>query len=394
MLRLGRSWRRIGALLALVVVGLLTKRTLLPYVALFAGAGLVWLIGAIWRKGWGARGVALAVVLIAGAGLGGWSVRQLNQQAAWGWYLWGGHQQVVRVAAADGPALMIPAGQIAAYQVPAAAGERAKQSLLHFGARISSSDGGRGRLVVLNDQKRHEIRFIADKRADSVDTSATIYPETRGVVLAIQADKGTLQIDQIWATSGTTPIIFPDALAIPGIRAGSPLLTVVQYLRLPELLWTLAIGPHVGALPAGWWALFFASFWGHFGWLSVPFVLDSAWAWALGLFCVLGLLGLPRALMQADRITRLQLLSFVGLALVAVILPLLNALAMPASLSIQQGRYLFPILVPFALLVARGQSALLPARAQKFWLAVWLIFLAIVALGALVRVYGYYHTIG
>jgi hypothetical protein len=43
-----------------------------------------------------------------------------------------------------------------------------------------------------------------------------------------------------------------------------------------------------------WLNLFFASFWGHFGWMDVPFVLGSWWQPLLALLCLAGLAGTLR----------------------------------------------------------------------------------------------------
>jgi hypothetical protein len=76
--------------------------------------------------------------------------------------------------------------------------------------------------------------------------------------------------------------------------------------------------------------------------------------------------------------------------LVGAILPLLNAYTQTHDQALQQGRYLFPALVPLALLLLLGWHALLPARwragALVLWLAWWLAFSA-AALELIVRFY-------
>ncbi len=158
----------------------------------------------------------------------------------------------------------------------------------------------------------------------------------------------------------------------------------------------LSSGHIADPLPYGgdWLNLFFASFWGHFGWMDVPFVLGSLWMPLLTLVCLAGGLGLLRWLLWRR-----------GHALAAPpglvadcagagrqsLLPVVNAYTLPMREALQQGRYLFPALVPIAILVALGQSALVPARWQRGWLWLWLGFWLALSLAALLRLWAYYQ---
>lgn len=395
MVSRGATLRRVALVLGLLALGLLTKRTIAPYAALVALSGLFWAARAARRLGrtWQLAGAgALLVALIGGAG---WGATQLDWDAAWGWYRWGGHTPVARVASpsGEGAALLVESGEMAAYQLPAVAGDRARRETLRFGARVWSPEPTIGRLVVFNDDRRHEIRFLASPKATDVETWASIYGDTHGVVLALQTDRGTLYADNIWADGGGVQILSRRALALPGVREGSALLLAVRYLRLPEIAWALTSGQLGRALPDHWLSFFFSSFWGYFGWMHVPFVIGTPWEWALGVFCALGLVGLPLALWRlGPGAARQQLSGLVGAALVAVLLPVLNAYAMPTSQALQQGRYLFPLIAPFALLLAVGQSALVPVRWHRLWLGAWLGFLGLVAGSALAHLVGHYRV--
>jgi hypothetical protein len=395
MVARGATPRRVALVLGLLAVGLLTKRTIAPYAALLAMSALVWAARAARTLGRTWQMAGAGALLAALIGCAGWGATQLDWDAAWGWYRWGGHTPVARIASpiGEGAALRVETGEMAAYQLPAVAGDRARRATLRFGARVWSSEPTIGRLVVFNDDRRHEIRFLAGSKATDVETWASIYGDTQGVVLALQTDQGTLYADNIWADGGGVQILSRRALTLPGVREGSALLLAVRYLRLPEISWALTSGQLGRALPDHWLSFFFSSFWGYFGWMHVPFVIGTPWEWALGAFCALGLLGIPLALWRLGPGTsRQQLGGLVGVALVAVLLPVLNAYAMPTSQALQQGRYLFPLIAPFALLLAVGQSALVPARWHIPWLGAWLGFLSLVAGSAMAHLVGHYRA--
>jgi 4-amino-4-deoxy-L-arabinose transferase-like glycosyltransferase len=106
--------------------------------------------------------------------------------------------------------------------------------------------------------------------------------------------------------------------------------------------------------------LTFRSFWGVFGWMNL-FLPGWLYGAALAL-TVLGLLGAVVA-RSTGRLARgeaagLAVLGLFGLAQVVVTL----ALVRECSSSCYQGRYLFPALAPFAVLVAAGLIAPLPVR--------------------------------
>jgi 4-amino-4-deoxy-L-arabinose transferase-like glycosyltransferase len=110
---------------------------------------------------------------------------------------------------------------------------------------------------------------------------------------------------------------------------------------------------------AGWAATVFHSFWAQFGWMAIPMPDRLYWAW--GALCLLALLGLawwlrsrrPRA---APGIV--ALLALIALTAFAVLVGY-NTVFIQA-----QGRYLFPALVPMAILLVLGWRALhIPALA-------------------------------
>ena len=120
----------------------------------------------------------------------------------------------------------------------------------------------------------------------------------------------------------------------------------------------------------------FHSFWGQFGWMAIvaPDRLYLIW----GVLSVLGLIGLALTWRRFIDPTWQLLLATVVVACVAYV-------GYNLSFVQFQGRYLFTALVPIAILLVAGWSALVPRRAR---LAVYVVPVALVALNAyaLVRV--------
>ncbi len=405
----GITLRRVMLILGLLVLGLLTKRSMLPYLLLLMPVGAIWLMrrqirpassimpqqsGRIYRIIIN-RAVRVAIVATLVVTLGYWLNNQANWGTAWGWYWLGSHEPATRVwpAHGHGSALQISPDNIAAYPLPPAAANRMHQQTLHFGARIWSTGVARGRLLVLNDEKRHEIKFQVNNSTILVDTSASVFEKTHHVVLGLQADSGTFYADDLWAQGGDLQLLANNSLDLPGIQPDSQLLDLFSYIRLPDVLWALTSGQLLQPLPNRWGALFFASFWGHFGWMNVPFVLDSGWMWALIGLCSISLAGLPLAVVRIPPgPARNQLWILLGLVAIGLLLPTLNAYSMPDNQALQQGRYLFALFVPLALLLACGHSVLVPWRRYGWWLTGWLGFFGFFAVSALMYLVDYYHS--
>jgi hypothetical protein len=391
IVRTGASWREVLLLGALATAGLLIKRTLLPYALLLAASGLILVLRRLWQHSRYSRNAVLVGMVVALVGLPAWAYSQLDRGTAWGWYQWGSQQPAMVVQQAARPIVVVPEGQAVAYQLPAIAADHAKSAELRYGVEVWSDNNTLGRLAILNDDTRHEIRFAARQNPTSVDTTATIYPDTRGVVLVVEADRGTLYLGDAWARSGEATIMAHGGFATPMLVPNSPFQCVLDYLRLPDIFWALRNSPSSQWLPTNWWDLLFASFWGHFGWMNVPFVYQSTWMWIIGIFCAISLIGMPLMLIRYQTIQHQQFAVLSGLCVVSLVLPLINALAMPASQAIQQGRYLFPALLPMAILVATGQSMLVPARFQKLWLGCWMAGCGVFAFSALIHLIAYYQ---
>jgi hypothetical protein len=110
--------------------------------------------------------------------------------------------------------------------------------------------------------------------------------------------------------------------------------------------------------------LTFASFWANFGWMNVP--LDLAWYAALAVFSLLALCGLGLFAVRVVRGTE-TLETWQRRALLMFILAVVLIFAQTFGLIIvrgihQQGRYLFPALIPLAVLFTLGLREWVPAR--------------------------------
>jgi ABC-type proline/glycine betaine transport system permease subunit len=122
----------------------------------------------------------------------------------------------------------------------------------------------------------------------------------------------------------------------------------------------------------------FTSFWGYFGWWSVP--LSPSWYVGLAAICLAAGLGIvlsighwirrPESLSTAQQ----QVLLLFGIAvLLAIIIAVAQSLARFSSPTFgrPQGRYLFPALVPMATLFVLGLRGLVPKPLRLHLLAMY-----------------------
>jgi len=115
--------------------------------------------------------------------------------------------------------------------------------------------------------------------------------------------------------------------------------------------------------------LTFASFWADFGWMNVP--LDLGWYAALAVFSLLALCGLGLLAIRVARGTE-TLESWQRRALLMLLLAVVLIFAQTFGLIIirgihQQGRYLFPALIPLAVFFTSGLREWVPVRHRGFF---------------------------
>ncbi|MHB1132134.1 MAG: glycosyltransferase family 39 protein [Chloroflexota bacterium] len=179
----------------------------------------------------------------------------------------------------------------------------------------------------------------------------------------------------LWPPAG-----LPEALSAYALNGAH------QWQGLLRIPWGV---PETGALLLRQLAALFASFWGLFGWfnllLPLPWYLLFA---ALSGLCLVGFLyWFASRLVERSPLARAQLAT-AAVCLVAVVgmvaLALAERLPYLSPHELPQGRYLFVVLVPIALVHAVGAGALLPRRPSTRWLAARLVALGLVLLDLVV----------
>ncbi|MEO7910552.1 MAG: hypothetical protein ABIV47_12960 [Roseiflexaceae bacterium] len=405
LLRCGISLRRAAALLALLIAGVLTKRTLLPETLLLTLLTLGWLFAQIVRapRGLPARLAAGALVLLA-LGAGGWASLTFSRATALAadWVLPATGRPSPRVLHAPGSqqaALKLPPGLIALQDLPDVTAEWAQNQTLHFSARVwTPEDAARGFIAINFGWAKTEIPFDADQNGRVVEVATFVPLYCPFLHVEIRSEKGTIYVDQLSAESDRRHglnILSNTDVTEPALRPGSMLERVRRYLHWRELAWVWRSDRLHEPAPLGWELprILFASFWGQFGWMSLPLVGGTPWEPALVLICLGGLLGtigwLASGRGEAWQRQAIMLLLLVGAA--ETLFPLLYAYTQPRSQAIQQGRYCFPALVPFMLLLALGWRTLLPARWRTGALILAVAFSACFALAALRLIGDFYR---
>jgi len=410
LLRIGRrgmSVRRGVLLLLLALLGVLTKRTLLPQVLLVALIGVGWALMRIARAPLSTLArLGIAVALLA-AVLGG-RVAIAGDRAptlAADWLDVTTGIEAPRVPEAPGtgrPALELAPEQLVAQVLPGVTAEWAQNQELYVDARVWSAGGKvRGVLVIDFGWSAVEQPFTIDQRGKVVRMHTFIPLYCPYVFVGVRAQTGQLYVDRLNAESGRRRglnLLTNANLTDAAIRAGSPTARLGRFLRLHEMAWVWRSGRLLEMPPLGGWLLgriFFVSFWGQFGWMSLPLVGGSPWESALWLLCIGGLAGAlawllgPRHEGWRRRAVVLLLLMIVA----GVLLPLLNAYTAPRNQVIQQGRYLFPALTPIALLLALGWRTILPLRCRPAGVVVGLLFGLGFAAAALSMIAGFYGSL-
>jgi len=402
--RRGVSRRRAALVLVLVVFGALTKRTLLPQALLVGLIGAGWALRQIARAPIGtlARvGIAAALVV---AVLGGRVAiaRDRAPTLAADWLDMTSGDGARRVAEAPGtsrPALEFGPEQLVAQPLPEVTAEWAQNQELYVDARVWSAGGKvRGALVIDFGWSTVEQPFRIDPRGKVVRMHTFIPLYCPYILVGVRAQDGQLYADRLHAESGRRRglnLLTNANLTDAAIRSGSPTAMLRGLLRMDELAWMWRSGRLLEAPPLGGWLLgriFFASFWGQFGWMSLPLVGGSPWERALWLICGGGLIGTIAWLLgpRHERWRRRAVVFLLLMIVVGVLMPLLNAYTAPRNQVTQQGRYLFPALAPIALLLALGWRALIPPRLRAAGLALGLLFALGFAGAALSMIAGFY----
>jgi hypothetical protein len=296
-------------------------------------------------------------------------------------------------------ALELPPGLIALQDVPDVTAEWAQNQTLHFSARVWTAEGvGRGFIAINFGWAKTEIPFDAGQHGRVVEVATFVPLYCPFLHVEIRSEKGTIYADQLSAESdrrrGLNMLSNGDVTA-PALRAGSTLERVRRYLHWRELAWIWNSDRLREPPPLGWELprILFASFWGQFGWMSLPLVGATPWESALALICLGGLIGTIGWLVsgRGRAWQRRAIVLLLLLAAAEMLFPLLYAYTQPRSQAIQQGRYCFPALAPIALILVLGWRTLLPARWRTSALVLAVAFSSLFALAALRLITGFYR---
>jgi len=405
--RQGMSLRRGALVLVLVLVGVLTKRTLLPEVLLVGLIGAGWALRQIARAPIGTVArlgiVAVLLAMVLGGRVAFAGDRAPTLAADWIDMANGdGARRVPEAPGTGRPALELAPEQLVMQVLPAVTAEWAQNQELYVDARIWPAGGKvRGTLVIDFGWAKVEQPFSVDQRGKVVRMHTFIPLYCPHILVGVRAQTGQLYVDRLNAESdrrrGLNLLTNPN-LTDAAIRAGSPTAVLRRFLRLREMAWVWRSGRLLEAPPLGGWLLgriFFVSFWGQFGWMSLPLAGGSPWEGALWLICIGGLAGtLAWALGPwRERWRRRAVVLLLLMIIAGVLLPLLNAYTAPRNQTIQQGRYLFPALTPIALLLALGWRMLLPPRLRAIGLVLGVLFAVCFAGAALSMIAGFYGSL-
>jgi len=350
-----------------------------------------------------ARLAAGALVLLT-LGAGAWATIALSRADALAadWVIPATGTPSPRVLHAPGSqqaALELQPGMITLQELPDVTAEWAQNQTLHFSARVRSAEGAaRGFIAINFGWAKTEIPFDTNEHGRIVEVATFVPLYCPFLHVEIRSDEGTIYTDQLSAESDRRRglnILSNSDVTEPALRAGSTLARVRRYLHWRELAWVWRSDRLREPAPLGWALprILFASFWGQFGWMSLPLVGGTPWESALTLICLGGLLGTIGWLASARGVVwqRRSVVLLLLLVAVETLFPLLYAYTQPRSQAIQQGRYCFPALAPIMLLLALGWRTLLPARWRTGALLLAGAFSALFALAALRLIAGFYR---
>jgi hypothetical protein len=404
--RRGASLRRAAALLALLLLGGLTKRTLLPEALLLALLALGWGIGRLARipRGWPARlGVAALVALTLGAGAWAAMLASRDQALAADWVIPYSDSappspRLLRAPSSGQAALELTPGLIALQDLPDVTAEWAQNQVLRFSAHVwTAREAARGAIEIDFGWAKTGVPFAADARGSVVEVATFVPLYAPYLHVVLRSEEGTIYADRLIAESDRRRglnILSNADVAEPAWRPGSTLDRLRRYLHLRELDWVWRSGRLHESPPLGRQLprIMFVSFWGQFGWMSLPLVGGTPWEGALASICLGGVVGAIGWLASARGAAwqRHAVLLLLLIAAAEALFPLLFAYTQPRSQAVQQGRYCFPALVPIVLLLTLGWRALMPARWRLRASIVALVFGALFAMAAIQMIAGYY----
>ena len=405
-MRCGMTRRRLATLLTLGALGVLTKRTVLPVLLALGLVSYVVLLVRLLRTQWHRRAriaAGSALLLLPAFGIGSLFLAGGDRHTAAEWAAGSDRKLAPRVAHAPGTgraALMLLPGELATQPLLRVVQEWTEGYRLRAVARVwTAGETARGELAIECGKDKVGQLFEARVAAQEVTVEQPIPSGCPFVQIVLRSFEGTYYAAGIRATSDRQPtlnlLLNGDATQV-GIHPDTLAMRLLSAINLREATWLWRSGRLIEPPPGGWMLprMFFASFWGQFGWMSVPLVLRTRWELALQLVCLAGLGGLVVWLVsrRPDPWQRRATAMLVLICAVSVLLPILNAYIQPHDQAIVQGRYIFPALVPIVLLLVTGWRSMVPRRLHGAFLLTWTIWWGYFALSALQIIERAYHS--
>ena len=247
---------------------------------------------------------------------------------------------------------------------------------LTLAARVA---GQGGPLILRLSDSAHqtETRCPLTPDPQTCHLDFTLTPGSQHISVTALLPRGEASVSLALTDADGAPLLTngdgsrPAPLAAPGFT------WLERHLPLPAGYFSRLLTPATWDVPSllryGLYAGFtWISFWGDFGWLNRP------WPWFTTLFLAVATLaalaGLFRRMQKRSDDDGILLFSLLAAALILLQtwLPMLGNAWQP------QGRYLFPALLPIAILLLSGWEELLPLR-HRSWLSL-LLFLPLLLL--------------
>jgi hypothetical protein len=384
----------------LLLVGLFTKRTLAPFVLVV----MIWLLN---RGFSGLRGLTriaahtpnirahprqpwligilsiIAITLIA---------VQIDWRSAGGWIDPTNERPLPRTG--NGGALLLAAGQEALQPLPDIGVAALRGDAVRFGAIVRGENVSGRLMIIAAGVVQSEQRFTVVGEQQLVG-SGYLPRDTPDLWISIVAENGPLEVDNLWLRGGRLPgnQLANGRINWPALMHQSPLAQLSAYSRLPEVSWAVRSG-YILRPPifrSVWWNTLFESFWGNFGWLTVPMLTGTFWLPALALFCIGAGMGLLVQLFSKSRLVELRQQVIIALLIGGAALALIIFNSLTAADGAPQGRYLFPALSAIGLCLVWGALGWLSQRWQWYGLCTWVAFWSLYAGSTLWRLGMYYN---
>lgn len=393
----GASWRSVSALIALVGLAIIAKKTASFTAPLLLIAVPVYLWGRRTRISQPLRQAATGALVISALLLGVFSVWATGDAAHW-----------VKRPPSSVNARSEETARSGLYSLRVAnrqgdVCQRLVQTLPHNSVRdlrgrttelrawVRSTEARQGSHLAIADSEGESTRiFTATDKWELHSVTRAISPQATSIRVILGSSEctgtgsGELFFDDVFLgdrRGGGLNLLTNSSAETPALRVLERLDRVAPHLSLSPLLDGRSCDGDSVKKCAFYTLLTFAGFWGNFGWLTLP--LHPAWYALLALLSLALVAGL--GLWLSDRLRLLRgstnpvptwqdralFLLLVGLCLILLqtFLPMIGRDWQP------QGRYLFPAIFPIATLLSLGWRRLHARWGSNVALTAWVMLL-------------------